>query len=94
MPQSPRSGQPGPPPERSATVIETDEDLRQALLSGLRTQQHGSTVVEPVAPAPPDGCGAARPSQASPRDGPPLYDGTAAPLIAVCGPPDRHAPQL
>lgn len=45
---------PGPqnsPPERAGTVLETDEDLRQALLSGLRGPQQ-NVRVEPAAAYP------------------------------------------
>ena len=46
MGQSPGPGQQGPPPERTGTVLETDEDIRQALLSGLKGQQQ-NVPVEP-----------------------------------------------
>ena len=36
MSQPPRPGQPNPNVERSGTMIETEEDVRQALLSGLK----------------------------------------------------------
>ena len=53
-------GQPNPEPQRSRTIIETDEDLRRALLSGLKGPPQGApTENYPVAaPAPP---AAARP---------------------------------
>jgi hypothetical protein len=37
-------GQPNPAVERSGTVLETDEDIRQALLSGLKGQQQNVPV--------------------------------------------------
>lgn len=40
-------------PERSGTVIETDEDVRQALLSGLRGQQQSAPIQPVLAPPPP-----------------------------------------
>src|SRR5262249_52526558 len=52
MTQQPASGRPNPPIERSGTVLETEEDIRQALLSGLKGQQQ-SVPVEPRAPQPP-----------------------------------------
>lgn len=39
-------------PERSGTVIETDEDIREALLSGLKGPQQDVPVEPRVAPAP------------------------------------------
>ena len=45
------SDSPNSPPDRSGTVLETDEDLRQALLSGLKGQQ-AYIPAETVIPAP------------------------------------------
>jgi hypothetical protein len=52
MGQSPGPGQQGPPPERTGTVLETDEDIRQALLSGLKGQQQTVPVESKVASPP------------------------------------------
>ncbi len=53
----PSSHQPGPTsqaPDRSGTVLETDEDVRQALLSGLKGQGQPAPIApRPVAPASP-----------------------------------------
>jgi hypothetical protein len=38
MSQPPRPGQPNPSKERFGTLIETEEDIRQALLSGFKWQ--------------------------------------------------------
>jgi hypothetical protein len=46
-------GQPSDPPERSGTVLETDDDIRQALLSGLKGQRQNV----PVEPKPSPGAG-------------------------------------
>src|SRR4051794_29484953 len=45
---------PNPPPEeRWGTIVETDEDVRQALLSSLKSQAPGAPVgLPPSAPAP------------------------------------------
>ncbi len=51
----PAVAQPGRPQpvERSGTVIETDEDIRQAFLSGQKGRQPGQpVVVDPPAPIP------------------------------------------
>jgi hypothetical protein len=52
MTQQPGSGRPTPPVERSGTVLETDEDIRQALLSGPKGQQQ-NVPAEPKAAYPP-----------------------------------------
>jgi pSer/pThr/pTyr-binding forkhead associated (FHA) protein len=52
MSQPKRPGPPASSEERSGTLIETDEDVRRALLSGLKGQQ-GSMAVEPKAAPPP-----------------------------------------
>jgi hypothetical protein len=66
MAQPSGPGQPNPYVERSQTVLETDEDIRQALLSGLKAQPPPGVVSPPRAaeppapvPAPPVGRGAA-----------------------------------
>src|SRR4051794_3574998 len=46
MAQTPSPGRPTPAVERSGTVLETDEDIRQALLAGLKGQQQ-DVPVEP-----------------------------------------------
>ncbi len=62
MSQPPRPAQPNPPVERSGTLIETDDDIRQAFLSGHKGRQPGPPVaVEPPVPIPaPPPPGAAR----------------------------------
>ena len=53
MSQPTKHEQPSPPIERSGTVIETDDDIRQALLSGHKGRRPGPPVaVEPPAPMP------------------------------------------
>jgi hypothetical protein len=53
MSQPLRPGQPKTPVERSGTVIETDEDIRQAVLSGHKRRPPAPAAVEPSpAPAP------------------------------------------
>ena len=53
MSQPPEPGQPNPQVERSGTLIETDDEIRQALLSGHKGRQPGPPVaVEPSAPIP------------------------------------------
>jgi hypothetical protein len=39
MSQPTSQGRPASPIERTGTVLETDEDIRQALLSGMKGQQ-------------------------------------------------------
>ena len=48
MPQPPEPSEPNPQVERSGTLIETDDDIRQALLSGNKGRQPAPTV--PVGP--------------------------------------------
>jgi hypothetical protein len=52
MAQPPNSGHEEQPVERSGTVVETDDDIRQALLSGLKGQQQ-DVPVEPKLSYPP-----------------------------------------
>src|SRR5262245_51910067 len=52
MTHSPSPGSQNPPPERSGTVLETDEDIRQALLAGLKDQQR-NVPIEPKFDQPP-----------------------------------------
>ncbi len=61
MSQPAKSGQSGAPVDRSSTLIETEEDVRQAFLSGLKSQPPG-----PAAPA------AAAPIQSPPPLRPPV----------------------
>jgi pSer/pThr/pTyr-binding forkhead associated (FHA) protein len=72
MSQPPRPGQPNPSGERFGTLLETEEDIRQALLSGLKGQ--------PLVPASPPPAAKARPAtpQSIPTAGPP-----PAPPVAV-----------
>ena len=51
MSQPPRPGQPSPNVDRSGTLIETEEDVRQALLSGLKGQPSIPASI-PAAPPP------------------------------------------
>ena len=53
MPQPPRPGQPNAPVERFGTLIETEEEVRQAILSGLKGQQQSGSVDPGFAPPPP-----------------------------------------
>src|SRR5262245_4734367 len=82
MTPPPRPGQPNAPVEHSGTVLETDEDIRQVLLSGVKQRQNIST--EPrSAPAAPIDVG--RPaSPYRPMLRPPV------PILVVCddGRPD------
>ena len=54
MSQPPRPGQPNPNVDRSGTLIETEEDVRQAMLSGLKGQPPipASIPAAPPQPAP------------------------------------------
>src|SRR5262249_35527640 len=66
MSQPPRPGQPNPNVERSGTLIETEEDVRQALLTGLKGQSPTTASFPAVAlhqPAPPPPMPAAVPPQ-------------------------------
>ena len=61
MSHAKESNESSPAVERSGTLIETDDDIRQALLSGHKGRQHGRSVaVEPAAPIPAPLPGAAR----------------------------------
>jgi len=61
MSQPPEPDQANPRVERSGTLIETDDDIRQALLSGHKGRKPGPSVaVEPTAPTQPPLPGAAR----------------------------------
>jgi FHA domain len=53
MSQPPEPGQPNPQVERSGTLIETDDDIRQALLSGHKGPAAGPPVVDAVGPSAP-----------------------------------------
>src|SRR4051812_29154747 len=76
MPPPPGPGQPGPPIERSGTVLETDEEVRQALLSGSKPRQD-ATAGPTSSPAAPVGAG--RPaSPYRPTLRPPV------PVLVVC----------
>ena len=68
QPVRPAAGRPATV-ERSGTVIETDDDIRQALLSGHKGRQPGPPVaVDPPAPIPaPPPPAAARPQSRSAR---------------------------
>ena len=52
MSQPPRPGQPNPNVDRSGTLIETEEEVRQALLSGLKGQPPIPAAVPAVPPPP------------------------------------------
>jgi hypothetical protein len=52
MPEPMRPGQSKTLVERSGTLVETEEDVRQAILSGLRGQPQPVTVNRPAAPQP------------------------------------------
>ena len=53
MTQPSRPGQPNRSVERSSTLIETEEEIREAILSGLKGQQQAVPVDRPVAPPSP-----------------------------------------
>jgi hypothetical protein len=78
MTQPERPGQPSLPPERSGTLIETDDEIRQALLTGHKGRPPGPpAAVEPSpAPAPP------APAQPAARSAVPFRP-TARPPVAV-----------
>jgi len=77
MSQPPKPGQPNPQVERSGTLIETEDDVRQALLSGRKGRQPGPPVaVEPPAPIP------APPSPAAARSAVPFRP-TVRPPVAM-----------
>ncbi len=75
MTQSPTPGPPNPPVGRSATVIETDDDLRQALQSGLGARQTNASAPSPPNPS-------ARPVAPSSRPASPFRP-TARPPMAI-----------
>ncbi len=50
MPEPRRPGQPITPVERTGTVIETEEEVRQAIVSGLKGQQQAVPFEHPGAP--------------------------------------------
>jgi len=52
MPQQRRPDQPNEPVERSGTWIETEEEIRQAILSGPKGQQQAVPVDRPAPPRP------------------------------------------
>ena len=52
MAQTIGTGQQNDTPERTGTVLETDEDIRQALLSGLKGQQQSVPVDRSRRPTP------------------------------------------
>jgi pSer/pThr/pTyr-binding forkhead associated (FHA) protein len=72
---APNPNQPNPTVERNATVLETDEDLRQALLSGLKGPQQPVPVESKPAPAPAPATSAARPAT--------LFRPTARPPVPI-----------
>ena len=82
MSQIRRPGQPNSPVERTGTLIETDEEVRQAVLSGLRGQQQPAPVDRAPAAPPPS-----PPSQAQPAPAPPLavspFRPTSRPPLAI-----------
>ncbi len=53
MPGPPDPNRPHPHGERSGTLIETDEDVRQALISGLKGQAVGLPAEPVPSPSPP-----------------------------------------
>ena len=63
MSQPAKPLQPNPPVERSGTLIETEDDIRQALQSGHKGRPPGPAVPAELSPAPaPPAQGAARPA--------------------------------
>ena len=88
MPQPPRPGQPNPhsPVERIGTLIETEEEVRQAILSGLKGQPRAAPVdrvLAPIvqAPAPPSPSPPAQPADTEQVTDP--YRPTSRPPIAL-----------
>jgi hypothetical protein len=82
MSQFPRPGQPNPNVDRSGTLIETEEDVRQALLSGLKGQgpiPH-SALPQPVPPPMP--AAAPQPQPVAARSAS-VYRPTARPPIPM-----------
>src|SRR4051794_40080268 len=75
MPQPPDPGQPRPPVERPGTLIETDEDIRQALLSRLKGQAQAPA--QPAPPVPTD------PAAQATGKGASAYRPTARPPLAI-----------
>src|SRR5271166_4792645 len=85
MPQPPRPGQPHAPVERIGTLIETDEEVRQAILSGLKGQQQQAAPVDRgVAPAP-----VFHPRPAAPVSAPPVAPDTAEQAASSYRPTSR-----
>jgi hypothetical protein len=84
MSQPARPGQPNPNVERSGTLIETEEDVRQALLSGLKGQPPITAsfpAAAPSQPAPPP------PMPAAPPQPQPVAVRSASPYRPTARPP-------
>ena len=80
MPQPPRPGSSNAPVERTGTLIETEEEVRQAILSGLKgQQQHAVPVDRPFAPQP----------EAAPVQSTPVQQPTAAQAVSPYRPTSR-----
>src|SRR5206468_9234612 len=77
LPRQP-AGQPHQAVERSSTVIETEEDVRQALLSGLKGRPEVPVSLPAAAPAPP--------AQQQPAP-PPIAARSASPFRPTARPP-------
>lgn len=52
MPQPPRPGEPDPPVEPSGTLIESEEEVRQAIVSGLKERWQAVPAAHPLSPRP------------------------------------------
>ncbi len=55
MSQPPKPGQPNPPVDRSGTLLETEEEVRQALLPGQKGQRPSPLIAADLSPAPAGG---------------------------------------
>jgi pSer/pThr/pTyr-binding forkhead associated (FHA) protein len=83
MSQSPRPGQPNPNVERSGTLIETEEDVRQAFQSGLKGQPPVPASLAPAAPPHP----APPPMPAAAPQPQPVAARSASPFRPTARPP-------
>ncbi|MGO9596403.1 MAG: FHA domain-containing protein [Isosphaeraceae bacterium] len=92
MTQPSRPGQPNRSVEQSSTLIETEEEIREAILAGLKGQQQAVPVDRPVAPPPPIAQPPGQAPQSIPTAHPPalpaanaasLYRPTSRPPLAI-----------
>jgi hypothetical protein len=82
MSQSPRPGQPSPNVDRSGTLIETEEDVRHALMTGLKGQAPIPHSIPPQPAPPPMPATAPQPQPTAARSAS-VYRPTARPPIPM-----------